>query len=252
LSLVYITHLVKGQTCNPLFLDQPQTLSHFYYFGITLLRYTTFQDNFLLILRDMSSKSYSSTDDGVKTPGTLTESEEKIQLNGKKIAGSAPQTISLVEPVLDYPSIFVWCLRCSALIRIDYPVGHRMSEITLCSPGDSRFFGTVCLNCIEFEKIIPGKNQFPPPRSQIMEYPQEQIYLSFDCVGQSNAFDTASYLTQNSCDHISVTEYGRSLMQHIPIKRIHNLCNAKCRLRTVVTDENRTEDYENFLVAGFM
>ncbi|TQS37987.1 hypothetical protein Golomagni_01514 [Golovinomyces magnicellulatus] len=191
----------------------------------------------------MSLKSYSGTDDGVKTPGTLTESEEKIQLNDKNIAGSATQTIPLVEPVLECPRMFVWCLYCAVLICIEHPVGHKLETIILSEP--------VCLNCIVL-KNEKQKTGATLTRSKIIDAVHISTYISMKCLTKCSAFDKASSLTPNLCTLATFSKNGCIMLYQVPINKLHNLCDEKCKLRTVMTIDNREENFENFMVAGFL
>ncbi|RKF81777.1 hypothetical protein GcM3_031023 [Golovinomyces cichoracearum] len=200
----------------------------------------------------MSSKSFSSSDDGMKTPNTVTESKDIIQLNKKESEGPTPQTKLMVVPVLEDPSIFVWCLRCAVLVRIDYPAGHRLDSICSCKPGNSLFIGTVCLNCVELQEKSNRSNiSGVTVRSEIIGSNAE-VYISMKCIPQCSAFKKASSLTQISCIRVYEKMYGSEMLYYASIKRMLNLCDEKAKMRMVVVDQDREENYENFMVAGFM
>ncbi|TQS34188.1 hypothetical protein Golomagni_05438 [Golovinomyces magnicellulatus] len=191
--------------------------------------------------------SHNSSEDGVQTPETVTESIKSLQLNDKKTVDSAEKTTQKVTPALEHPSFFVWCLHCAVLIRIDFPVGHRIENIFSVEPGN------VCLNCLELQEKGKKKSQnITEPRSQLLNQIEKEIYISPQCVKQCSAFDKASSLTQNIFCELQAFVHGSYMLCHTPIKRLHNLCDDKCMLRTVVTDRSRKENYENFMVAGFM
>ncbi|RKF66744.1 hypothetical protein GcM3_112020 [Golovinomyces cichoracearum] len=198
--------------------------------------------------------SHSSSEDGAQTPETVTESLKIIHLNDRETVDCAGETNQKVKPVLALPSMFVWCLRCAVLIRIDYPVGHRIEEgILPCKPGESIFFSTVCSNCLELQDAgTEDSYNSLASRSQLIDRTEEAVYISPHCVEQCSAFEKATSLTQILCEYLIEPIYGSTMLYHASIKKIYNLCDAKCRLRTVVTDRRRTEDYENFMVAGFM
>ncbi|RKF84055.1 hypothetical protein GcM1_146004 [Golovinomyces cichoracearum] len=202
----------------------------------------------------MSLMSYNSSEDGAQTPETVTESLKSIHLNNRETVENAGEKIQKVNPVLALPSMFVWCLRCAVLIRIDYPAGHKIEQgILPCKPGESLFFSTVCSNCLELQ-YAGTENRYNSlaSRSQLIDRNEEAVYISPQCVEQCRAFEKARSLTQILCEYLIESIYGSSMLYHASIKKIYNLCDAKCRLRTVVTDQRRTEDYENFMVAGFM
>ncbi|RKF82850.1 hypothetical protein GcM3_020035 [Golovinomyces cichoracearum] len=197
--------------------------------------------------------SHSSSDNGAQTPETVTESLKSIHRNDRETVDCAGETNEKVKPVLALPSMFVWCLRCAVLVRIDYPVGHRIEGISSCKPGDSLCLGTVCSNCLELQEAAKKDSKIVlAPRSELINNSKVAVYISPDCVAQSSAFEKAKSLTQISCKNKLQQILGGSMLYHAPIKKIYNLCDVKCRLRTVVTDRRRTEDYENFMVAGFM
>ncbi|RKF80277.1 hypothetical protein GcC1_038033 [Golovinomyces cichoracearum] len=197
--------------------------------------------------------SHSSGEDGLQTPETVIESLKSINLNDRESVDCAGETNQKVKPVLALPSMFVWCLRCAVLVRIDYPVGHRIEGICSCKPGDSLCLSTVCLNCLELQEAAKKDCKLIlESRSELIHISKRAVYISPVCLAQSSAFEKAKSLTQISCKNKLQQKLGGSMLYHAPIKEIYNLCDAKCRLRTVVTDRRRTEDYENFMVAGFI
>ncbi|RKF64070.1 hypothetical protein GcC1_134011 [Golovinomyces cichoracearum] len=198
--------------------------------------------------------SHGSCEDGLQTPETVTEYLKSIHLNDRESVDCAGDTNLKVKPMLALPSMFVWCLHCAVLVRIDFPIGHRIGkEICSCKAGESLFLSTVCLNCLELQKT--GKKDHYnslASRTKLVDSAHQAVYISPDCVEQSNAFEKAKSLTQISCKSLLTPIYGSHMLYHASIKELFNLCDVKCRLRTVVTDRGRTEDYESFWVAGFM
>ncbi|RKF77581.1 hypothetical protein GcM1_218051 [Golovinomyces cichoracearum] len=197
--------------------------------------------------------SHSSSEDGAQTPETVTESLKSIHLNDTKTVDCARKTNQKVKLVPALPSMFVWCLCCAVLVRIDYPIHHRIDDEYPCDSGNSLFLTTVCLNCLELKNASKkdGKNGLAS-RSQLIDRTQEAVYISPDCVKKCSAFEKATSLTQISCENQFEIIHGINMSSHASIKELNNLCDEECRLRTVVTDQRRTEDYENFMVAGFI
>lgn len=192
----------------------------------------------------MASDTDSSCTD-VHTPDTVTETVEV----------STPTTTEEArtkEPILDDPSVFVLCLRCCVLVRIDYPEGHRMEEIYKSKKGDASFIGTTCLDCIRVDSRAGFKGCTKTNLDALQSSHNFLGRISSKCITSSDMYRKACSLTQGSCRHIRFSEYAKDTFYCASISTLLNLCDSACKLRVVVTESNSKLDYKSYMAGCFM